>query len=236
MQRATHVNLMSEMGVQGPVVTWRCTPPTEGRVSKLQLILAKRHFSALPHPSLPSMLTWQSPAAQQTCTQAAEPCWGKGHTSVPTDFALNPRLCMPGAFSHFSGSPASYLLLPVNPLATPSPPHRTPSPVGDLALSIIKTRSAFCKAGLWVSLSSGFLSCLANGRGRQEIGAWTVVGVGSDEIPLLKDRAPASSVSYAATFLSTFWQPSFESEDPGLRVAPVCCELWGAFSSLASFP
>ena len=137
------------------------------------------------------MLTWQSPGAPYTCTQAAEPCWGKEHTSMPTDFALNPWLCMPGVFSHFSGSPASDLLLPVNFLATPSPSHPPllqlvtlpyPSPRRDLHPAKLAFR---------VSLSSGFLLCLANGRGRQETGGWKVVGIGSDEIPLLKDPAPA---------------------------------------------
>ena len=147
---------------------WRpgdALPPTEGTVSKLQLILAKRHFSALPHPSLPSMLTWQSPGAPYTCTQAAEPCWRKEHTSMPTDFALNPWLCTPGVFSHFSGSSSLSTFSPF-PLLLTRPllqlvtlPH--PSSRRDLHPAKLAFR---------VSLSSGFLLCLANGRGQQETG------------------------------------------------------------------
>ena len=167
----------------------------EGRVSKLQLILAKRHFSALPHPSLPPMLTWQSPAPLYTCTQAAEPCCRKEHTSVPADFTLNPWLGTPGTFSHFSGSPTSYPLLPcqLSLLSSPLPLLLTPALLQLVTLPHLSSRPDLhpAKLAFRVSLSSGFLLCLANGRGRQETGGWKVVGNGSDEIPLLKDPPPA---------------------------------------------
>lgn len=79
--------------------------PTEGRVSKLQLILAKRHFSRFPTHLCLQYSPGKALPLSTPCTQAASGLAGKEHTSGPTSFALNPRLCMLGGPFHTSQDP-----------------------------------------------------------------------------------------------------------------------------------
>lgn len=113
MQRATHVNLMSEMGVEGPVSISLEIHSPNPRQSISQLILAKKALLCTSppisafHAHLAKTLPLSTPVLKQLSLAA-----GKEHTSGPTSFALNPRLCMPGAFHTSQDPPASYLLPP----------------------------------------------------------------------------------------------------------------------------
>lgn len=171
MQRATHVNLMSEMGGRGLWWPGDALPqPRAEYLSSSWLLLRGTSLHFPTHLCLPCS-PGKAPATCATCTQAAEPFAGERNTPLgQLILLLNPRLCMPGAFSQFPQDPLPHTSPPPRQLSLPLSSSLHSSPVGDLAPSIIKTRSKPCKAGLWVSLSSGFQSGgLANGRGRHEI-------------------------------------------------------------------